>query len=129
MDTPVSGTPRLLLRLEGLAVLAASVVGYHALDASWLRFALLLLVPDVSIAAYLAGPRAGAIGYNAVHSYFAPAGLAALAYFDVLPGAWPICLIWTTHIGMDRSLGLGLKFASAFQETHLGRVGRIAPAA
>jgi len=129
MDTPVSGTPRLLLRLEGLALLAVSVVGYHALDASWPRFALLFLVPDASIVAYIAGPRAGAIAYNAVHTYFGPASLAALACLDVVPGEWPICLIWMAHIGMDRSLGLGLKFASAFQDTHLGRVGRIAPTA
>ena len=125
MDAPVSGTPRLLLRLEGLTLLAGSVVGYDALDASWRLFALLLLVPDAALVAYIAGPRAGAIAYNAVHTYFGPAGLAALAYLDVVPGAWPICLIWMAHIGMDRSLGLGLKFTSAFQDTHLGRVGRI----
>ena len=85
METPVSGTPRLLLRLEGLALLAASLVGYHAIDASWPRFALLLLVPDASIVAYVVGPRAGAIAYNAVHTYFGPAGLAALAYLGVFP--------------------------------------------
>jgi hypothetical protein len=28
---------------------------------------------------------------------------------------------------MDRTLGLGLKFASAFRDTHLGTVGRVAP--
>ena len=126
MDTPVSGTPRLLLRLEGVAVLAAAVIAYQGLGASWSMFALLLLVPDAALIAYVGGPRIGALAYNAAHTYLAPAILAGLAWFDVVPGAWPLCLIWLAHIGMDRSLGLGLKFSSAFRDTHLGTVGRVA---
>jgi hypothetical protein len=126
MDTPVSGTPRVLLRLEGAAVLASAVLGYHALSASWPLFGLLLLTPDVALFGYLGGPRTGAAAYNAVHTYAAPSILAALAYTNVLPGAWPVCLIWVAHIGMDRVFGLGLKFPSAFRDTHLGTVGRVA---
>lgn len=48
---------------------------------------------------------------------------------NVVPGAWPICLIWMAHNGMDRALGLGLKFAIAFRNTHLGVVGRAVPTA
>ena len=29
------------------------------------------------------------------------------------------------HVGFDRMLGYGLKYASAFNETHLGRIGRV----
>lgn len=126
MDTPVSGTPRLLLRLEGLALLTAAIVGYRELHGSWWLFALLLLIPDVALAAYAAGPRVGAFTYNAFHSYLAPALLAALAYAVSRPSLWPFCLIWLAHIGMDRALGLGLKFNTAFRDTHLGRVGRMA---
>jgi len=126
MDTAVSGTPRLLLRAEGLAVLIGAVVGYHAIGASWGLFAILLLFPDLGLIGYLAGPRVGAHAYNALHTYAGPAALAALAYYGVVPGAWPPCLIWVAHIGMDRALGLGLKFPSAFQHTHLGNVGRVA---
>ena len=129
MDTPVSGTPRLLLRLEGLVLLTAAIIGYHELHGSWWLFALLLLVPDVALAAYAAGPRIGAMGYNAFHSYLAPAVLAAIAYATRLPVLWPFCLIWFAHIGMDRAFGLGLKFPTAFRDTHLGPVGRIAPTA
>jgi hypothetical protein len=129
MDTPVSGTPRVLLRLEGLVLLGAALLGYHALGASWLRFALVLLLPDLGLLGYLAGPRAGALGYNALHTYLGPAGLAGLAYLGIAPGAWPICLIWLAHIGMDRALGLGLKFPGAFRDTHLGSFRRAAPAA
>jgi hypothetical protein len=126
MDSPVSGAPRVLLRLEGLALLVAATIGFHAIGGSWALFALLLLVPDVALIAYLAGPRLGALAYNAAHSYLAPAGLALLTYLNPVAGGWPICLIWFAHIGMDRALGLGLKFPSAFADTHLGRVGRVA---
>jgi hypothetical protein len=124
MDTPVSGTPKLLLRLEGAAVLFASLVAYGALGASWPMFALLLLAPDLTLLGYLGGPRAGAHVYNAGHSYIGPALLAAAAHLQLAGGAWPLCLIWTAHIGMDRTLGYGLKFTAAFGETHLGPVGR-----
>jgi hypothetical protein len=129
MDTPVSGNPRLLLRLEGLATLIGAVVTYEAIGASWGYFALLLLLPDLSLIGYVAGARTGAAAYNALHTYIGPAGLAALAYLEVVPPAWHICLIWVAHIGMDRALGLGLKFPSAFHHTHLGNVGPVGPRA
>ncbi len=123
MDTAVSGTPRRLLRAEGLAVLLASVTGYHAIGASWTLFAAVILLPDLGLLGYLAGARIGALAYNTVHTYLGPAALAALAYGAVIPGAWPICLIWIAHIGLDRALGLGLKYPSAFHATHLGALG------
>jgi hypothetical protein len=124
MDTPVSGTPRLLLRLEGVVVLVSALVVYQALDASWTMFALLLLVPDIGLVGYVGGPRVGAIAYNAVHTYVGAGLLAMVALAGTRPGLWPICLIWMAHIGMDRALGLGLKFGAAFKFTHLGTVGR-----
>lgn len=125
MDTPVSGTPRVLLRLEGLVVFLAALVGYYSIGGSWQLFALLLLLPDLAMIAYLAGPRVGAAAYNAVHTYAAPGILAALALAGVAPRAWPVCLIWVAHIGMDRAIGYGLKFASHFRDTHLGAIGRV----
>ena len=123
MHTPVSGTPRLLLRLEGLVVLVASIAAYAAIDGSWTLFALLLLVPDLAMIGYLSGPRVGAITYNAVHTYAAPALVGVLAYAGLLEGGWRYCLIWIAHIAMDRALGFGLKFSSAFADTHLGVAG------
>jgi hypothetical protein len=127
LNTPVSGTPRLLLRLEGFVLLVAAVVAYQLIGGSWLRFGLLLLVPDVGLAGYAANPRVGAAAYNALHTYMAPAALALLGLSGVLTDVWPLCLIWLAHIGMDRVLGLGLKFPTAFGHTHLGTVGRITP--
>jgi hypothetical protein len=33
-----------------------------------------------------------------------------------------IALIWAAHIGVDRLLGYGLKYPTAFRDTHLRRV-------
>ena len=57
---------------------------------------------------YLAGPRAGAVAYNAGHSHLLPASLAALALGNqtLLLGA----VIWIAHIGFDRFAGYGLKY-------------------
>lgn len=123
MNTGVSGGPRILLRLEGLTVLAAGVVAYYLLSGSWILFIALFLVPDLSLLAYLAGPRVGAGAYNGVHTYVAPALLAGVMSIGLLAPDWGLCLIWVSHIGLDRALGLGLKFSSAFRDTHLGQVG------
>ena len=32
--------------------------------------------------------------------------------------------LWLAHIGIDRALGYGLKYATGFSYTHLGRIGK-----
>jgi hypothetical protein len=118
----VNGAPRVWLRLEGVAVLALAVLLYQRGGHSWFLFAAVFLAPDLSLVAYLAGPRVGALGYNLAHSYLGPIVIAALA---LLTGRAPVvALLWAAHIGFDRALGYGLKYASGFADTHLGRIGR-----
>ncbi len=71
----VTGGVRALLRLEGVVLFAGMTLLYALWDGSWWVYAILFLAPDISFAAYLAGPRAGAIVYNAAHSYFLPVAL------------------------------------------------------
>jgi hypothetical protein len=35
-----------------------------------------------------------------------------------------LTLVWIAHIGFDRALAYGLKYPSAFGETHLGQIGK-----
>ena len=63
--------PQVLLRLEGLAVVAAAVALYFHEDFGWILF---------------------------------------------------VALIWLAHIGADRLFGYGLKYPTAFNDTHLSRV-------
>jgi hypothetical protein len=120
----VNGAPRLLLRAEGLAVALASIAAFARSGASWLLFAALILAPDLSMLGYVAGPRAGAAAYNAVHIYLGPVALLAGAAVLGAPTGMAIALIWSAHIGVDRALGYGLKYGESFGATHLGRIGR-----
>jgi hypothetical protein len=91
-------------------------------DYSWLLFAILVLAPDLSFAAWAAGPRVGAAGYNLVHNLLLPIGLATYGVLGDSRGATAVALIWLAHIGGDRMLGYGLKYPTTFKDTHLQRV-------
>lgn len=98
----------------------------------WPLFALLFFAPDLSFLGYLAGPRVGALAYNVAHTYVSPVilGMAALlaarapreSAFAITGSL--VAAVWFAHIGFDRALGYGLKYPSAFHDTHLGRIGR-----
>jgi len=119
-----TGGVRILLRLEGLTLFLGMVLLYAVWGGSWWVFALLFLVPDLSFAAYLAGPQTGAVVYNAAHSYLLPVALMTAGF--ALPESLilSIAMIWLAHIGIDRALGYGLKYEAGFGFTHLGRIGR-----
>ena len=114
--------PRVLLHMEGLAVLLGAVVLYGHVSGNWGAFLLLLLMPDLSMAGYLAGPKTGSVIYNIVHYYGLPIALGLLS----LAGGWTtglsLALIWAAHIGMDRLFGYGFKYPSDFKDTHIARV-------
>ncbi len=115
----------LLLRLEGVAVALITAALYARTGASWWLFAALWIVPDLSMLGYLSSPCRGARIYNAFHSYLLPGILALLALFTHAQGLLlPIALIWFNHIGIDRALGYGLKYAEGFGFTHFGRIGK-----
>jgi hypothetical protein len=120
----VTGGVRILLRLEGLTLFAGMVLLYAVWGGSWWVFALLFLVPDLSFAAYLAGPQTGAIVYNAAHSYLLPVALMTAGFALPEPLILSFAMIWLAHIGIDRALGYGLKYEAGFGFTHLGRIGR-----
>ena len=120
----VSGGVRWLLRLEGLAVAAAAAIMYDKSGFGWGTFALFFLAPDISFLGYLAGNRFGAIAYNAAHSYLGALACFATGLVLASPALEVAGLIWCAHIGFDRAMGYGLKYAAGFNFTHLGRIGR-----
>ncbi len=111
-------------RAENLAITVVVVVVFVRLHFSWWWLPVLFLAFDVSMAGYMVNNRVGAVCYNLAHAYVAPAALL-LSY---VLGASRWCafagLLWAFHIAGDRLLGYGLKFASGFQDTHLGRIGK-----
>jgi hypothetical protein len=114
--------PGRLLRLEGAALFGVAIALYVDQGFGALAFVLLILAPDVSMLAYAAGKRAGAVSYDVVHFEALPLVLGTVGILSGSDVPVQVALIWLAHIGMDRVLGYGLKYPSAFTDTHLQRV-------
>jgi len=95
---------------------------YGSVDGSWPLLIPLLLLPDLSLLGFVGGPRLGSLTYNLVHNWVI--GLAALGAGWALEST-PLVLVGAVlvaHVGADRLLGYGLKYPTAFKDTHLQRV-------
>lgn len=114
--------PAIMLRLEGLALFVGVLAVYGYLGYSWWLFALLLLAPDLSALGYLLNKQVGAVAYNVFHTESLPLLLGVASLLLGLALGLQIALIWGAHIGMDRAVGYGLKYADAFKHTHLSEV-------
>ncbi len=114
--------PPVLLPIEGGVLAVVAIIFYVITGGNWLLFGLLILAPDLSALGYLAGSAIGAHCYNLVHTTLLPAALFVVGWLLHQPLMVQLALIWLTHIGADRLLGFGLKYPSAFKDTHLARV-------
>jgi hypothetical protein len=54
----------------------------------------------------------------------APMAMITVGFGFAPPIVLSVALIWLAHIGLDRALGYGLKYAAGFRFTHLGEIGR-----
>jgi hypothetical protein len=111
--------PTRLLRLEGAALLAGSLLAYTTTGRPWWLIPLTLLLPDLSAVGYLSGAGAGARVYNLFHITPLPGALVAVGWWQNLSLVTALGLIWLAHIGMDRMTGYGLKYGDDSQHTHL----------
>jgi hypothetical protein len=118
-----TGAVREWLRLEGVAAFAAGLGLFGASGGNWLFLVPLMLLPDISAAGYLAGPQVGAFTYNLLHSWVPGLLVLGLGAWLASPAVQLVAAILIAHVGMDRALGYGLKLPTAFQDTHLGRIG------
>jgi hypothetical protein len=113
---------RTYLRLEGLAIGVGAAAGFVRLGGHPVVLVALVLLPNLSMAGYLVDSDWGRRCYNAVHTLAWPTLLVA---GGVVVGHWwamAVGLAWLAHVGADRALGSGLKYADrALTETHLQR--------
>jgi len=113
-----------LLKLEELFMLSLALFLFSQLDYGWGWYALLFLTPDLSMIGYVMNPRLGAWTYNLIHHKGLSAALYVLGALTVTPWLMFVGTILLGHSSFDRVLGYGLKHEDAFQNTHLGRIGR-----
>ena len=114
--------PRALLHLEGAAVLLLAAAAYFRLGHPWWLFLLLLLAPDLSLLGLMAGPRVGAVAYNAAHTTVGPLALLGIGWW-VGGGqsvAVAVAFVWLAHIGLDRMVGYGLRYTDSAKRNHFG---------
>lgn len=121
----VSGSVRIWLQLEGAAFLLLCCLLYAREHGRWSIFLTAFFLPDLAMLGYLVNRRIGAAAYNIAHTYLLPVLLVAISFGRSHTGLLT-ALIWISHIGFDRMLGYGLKYSTAFRDTHLGAVGNSA---
>ena len=113
-----------MLRVEGLALLAASVTAFYLIGGNWWAFAGLILAPDLAMLGFFVGRETGSRLYNLGHTTTVPALLGGIAWFAGPAWLLSIAVIWLAHIGIDRALGYGLKYPGTDRATHLGWIGK-----
>ncbi|WP_181347992.1 DUF4260 domain-containing protein [Thalassobacillus sp. CUG 92003] len=113
---------KVFLHLEGLTVFLGTLYFYSQFGSSWWLFLAFLLVPDLSMVGYAINKKMGGIIYNAGHTYVFPLVLIISSVLSNQAFLLSLSLIWLAHIGMDRTIGYGLKYPSDFKETHLQKV-------
>src|SRR5690349_4762637 len=113
-----------LIKIEELFLFGLALFLFSGLGYSWGWYALLFFAPDLSMISYLANPRVGAWTYNLIHHKGIAVALYMVGYLLALPALMFVGTILLGHSSLDRVLGYGLKHEDAFQNTHLGRIGR-----
>ena len=122
VETKSMSIQRIMLSLEGLTVFISSIAAYWYIGGNPWLFALLLLSPDLVFVIYAMNKVAGTHAYNLVHSYSFPVAFGILSLIAGWQLGLTLAIIWFAHIGMDRTVGYGLKYVSDFKDTHLQRV-------
>ena len=109
----VTGAPRRWLVLEGLVLLAGALIAFGALGQPWWLVPAAILAPDIAMTGYLVGTRPGAHLYNLTHATPLPAVMLGAGYWQANRLVMALALVWLAHIGLDRLLGMGLKYTTA----------------
>ncbi len=113
-----------LLKLEQVALLVGCYLASLALGHTWWLFFALLLLPDIGMLGYAINNRWGAATYNLFHHQGIAVLVIGIGWYAGQQTALLAGLVLLGHSAMDRSLGYGLKYASSFQDTHLGKIGK-----
>jgi hypothetical protein len=115
------GTRRAAFGTLAAVLMLAAIAQALRHDTGWWQLAAFAIGPDLALFAGAGGglekgqlhPRAIRL-YNALHSYWAPTLLAALAL--ALPAGYLVgALAWAFHISLDRTAGYGLRTRDGFQ--------------
>lgn len=108
-----------ILKIEEAAMFGFSIYLFSLTDFAWWWYLVLILVPDIGMLGYLAGPRTGAAVYNIFHHKGLALIILCAGWMAEAPWLVVAGIILFGHASMDRMLGFGLKYPDSFQHTHL----------
>jgi hypothetical protein len=112
------------IRADAIVIFIAALGAITVTHGRWWWFFAFFLVPDLSMAGYLFGSRAGAVAYNTAHMYAWPLAMLAIGRASHASFSTTAALSWIAHIALDQVMGYGLKLPTAFEHTALGPIGR-----
>ena len=112
--------PIFIRRLECTIILLGALYAYHQLGFSWLTFALLFFIPDLSLFVYVIGKKIGGTAYNMAHCFAWPVILGLVAWQLSNSTLQMVAVIWLAHCAFDRAIGWGLKYPDSFCNTDMG---------
>ena len=113
-----------ILNLEEWGIFLLCIFLFSRLPFAWWWFPALLLLPDIGMIGYLAGPKVGAFTYNLLHHRAIAGIVAAYALWSGKTNWQLAAIILFAHISMDRAVGYGLNYEDSFTHTHLGIIGK-----
>ena len=105
----------------GLSIYAFSMTSFE-----WWWYPLLFFLPDVGIAGYMVGNKAGAMAYNLLHHKAVALGLCLIGLLFSADLLALLGIVFFGHSSFDRVFGFGLKYGTGFRFTHLGEIGKSA---
>lgn len=114
-----------LVKLEEVSLFGLALFLFSQLDYGWGTFLLLFLAPDLSMVGYLTNSRLGAWTYNLIHHKGLSTVLYISGFLFTVPWLMFAGALLLAHSSLDRVFGYGLKYEDAFQNTHLGNLGRL----
>lgn len=114
--------PRAAFGLLTALLLAAAIAAAVSRGSGWWQFFAFGAAPDLALFLGIGPglekgqlhPRAVRL-YNALHSYWGPALLLAVAAVALPAGYLVGALAWALHISLDRSVGYGMRTRDGFQ--------------
>lgn len=123
---------KLAIKLEELAQFLAGVfILIFVFRFPFLEFLVFLFLPDLSMLAYIFGPKIGALIYNIVHHKGVAILIALLGMTITLQNGYAqsttllfVGVFMYLHSCWDRFFGYGLKYSDSFSNTHLGKIGK-----
>jgi hypothetical protein len=116
--------PRVVFGVLTVLLLIAAIAAAVSRGSGWWQFFAFGAAPDLALFLGIGSalekgqlhPRAVRF-YNALHSYWGPAALLAVAAVALPAGYLVGALAWALHISLDRSVGYGMRTRDGFQRS------------